>query len=88
MQIGLQSLSDDVLDARTRAATTSPRRARAMALLRCGRLQAPRALDAEPARLARPDADLADFARLFDDPALRPDELKVYPCMLIDERAS
>ena len=33
---------------------------------------------------ADPDSDRADFARLFDDPAFRPDELKVYPCSLIE----
>jgi hypothetical protein len=32
---------------------------------------------------ATPDSDRADFARLWDDPALRPDELKIYPCSLI-----
>jgi elongator complex protein 3 len=32
---------------------------------------------------ATPESDRADFARLWDDPALRPDELKIYPCSLI-----
>jgi elongator complex protein 3 len=31
-----------------------------------------------------PAGDIADFERLFDDPGLRPDELKVYPCSLIE----
>jgi elongator complex protein 3 len=30
------------------------------------------------------DADIADFQKLFDDPKFRPDELKVYPCSLIE----
>ncbi len=32
---------------------------------------------------ATPQSDLADYARLWDDPAIRPDELKIYPCMLL-----
>ena len=32
---------------------------------------------------ATPAGDLADYARLWDEPAIRPDELKLYPCMLL-----
>jgi elongator complex protein 3 len=32
---------------------------------------------------ATPESDRADFARLWADPAVRPDELKVYPTMLV-----
>ena len=32
---------------------------------------------------ATPEGDAADYARLWDDPAIRPDELKIYPCMLL-----
>ena len=32
---------------------------------------------------ATPEKDRADFARFFTDPAIRPDELKIYPCSLI-----
>jgi elongator complex protein 3 len=32
---------------------------------------------------ATPDKDREDFARFFADPAIRPDELKIYPCSLI-----
>lgn len=32
---------------------------------------------------ATPESDRADFARLWSDPAIRPDELKIYPCMLV-----
>jgi elongator complex protein 3 len=28
-------------------------------------------------------SDIADFGRLWSDPAVRPDELKLYPCMLV-----
>jgi elongator complex protein 3 len=31
-----------------------------------------------------PEADVEDFERMFDDPAFRPDELKIYPCSLIE----
>jgi elongator complex protein 3 len=33
---------------------------------------------------ATPEGDVADFRRLFADPALRPDELKLYPCSLVE----
>lgn len=33
---------------------------------------------------ATPESDREDFARLFDDPDFRPDELKIYPCSLIE----
>ena len=31
-----------------------------------------------------PDADIADFKRLFADPALRPDMLKIYPALVLE----
>jgi elongator complex protein 3 len=31
-----------------------------------------------------PRDDLADFRVLFEDPGLRPDELKIYPCLLVE----
>lgn len=33
---------------------------------------------------ATPESDATDFGRLFEDQALRPDELKLYPCSLIE----
>jgi len=30
-----------------------------------------------------PASDIEDFGRLWSDPAIRPDELKLYPCMLL-----
>ena len=33
---------------------------------------------------AAPDGDKADYLRLMDDPALAPDEVKLYPCALVD----
>ena len=32
---------------------------------------------------ATPESDARDFEHLFGDPALRPDELKLYPCLLV-----
>ncbi len=34
---------------------------------------------------ATPDSDRADFARMWDDPTLRPDEIKIYPTALLQE---
>lgn len=33
---------------------------------------------------ATPVSDIVDFGRLWSDPAIRPDELKLYPCMLVE----
>jgi elongator complex protein 3 len=33
---------------------------------------------------ATPDSDVEDYARLWSDPAIRPDELKIYPCILVE----
>jgi elongator complex protein 3 len=33
---------------------------------------------------ATPESDLEDFARIFDDPAIRPDEMKIYPTTLLE----
>src|SRR6185436_17568165 len=36
---------------------------------------------------ATPAGDAADYRRLFDDPGFRPDELKLYPCLLVASAA-
>jgi elongator complex protein 3 len=33
---------------------------------------------------ATPESDREDFAKLWSDTAVRPDELKIYPCMLVE----
>ena len=81
VQLGVQSLADDVLAANQRGHDVATSR-RAFALLRGAgfKLQAhwmANLLGSDPAR------DVADFARLFDDPGFRPDELKVYPCSVV-----
>ena len=82
IQLGLQSLSDEVLERNARGHGVAEARA-AMTLLRSAgfKLHAhwmPNLLGSTPGD------DRVDFERLFDDPALRPDELKIYPCFLID----
>ena len=80
-QIGIQSLSDAVLAANKRGHDVETTR-RAMRLLRGAgfKLHAhwmPNLMGSNP------EADRADFARLFDDADIRPDELKIYPCSLV-----
>ena len=80
-QIGIQSLSDDVLEANKRGHDAAASR-RAFRLLRAGGFKIhahwmPNLLGSDPGR------DREDFRRLFDDPAFRPDELKIYPCSLV-----
>ena len=82
VQIGLQSLSDRVLEANHRGCDVAASR-RALRLLRGAGFKLhvhwmPNLLGSS----AEEDAD--DFARLFDDPDFRPDELKLYPCSLIE----
>jgi elongator complex protein 3 len=83
VQLGVQSLDDAILDLNRRGHTVEDTR-RAVRLLRLGGFKIhlhwmPNLLGATPA------SDRADFARLWGDPALRPDELKIYPCMLVQD---
>jgi elongator complex protein 3 len=82
IQIGIQSLSDEVLAANRRGHDVAATR-RAMTLLRGAGFKVhahwmPNLLGSTPER------DVADFSRLFDEAGFRPDELKVYPCSLIE----
>jgi elongator complex protein 3 len=82
VQIGIQSLSDDVLARNQRGHDVATTR-RALRLLRGAALKIhahwmPNLLGASP------EADVSDFKALFDDPDFRPDELKLYPCSLIE----
>ncbi len=82
VQIGLQSLSDDVLERNRRGCDVAASR-RALQMLRGAgfKLHAhwmPNLLGSSPER------DAEEFSRLFDDPDFRPDELKLYPCSLIE----
>ena len=82
VQIGLQSLSDRVLEANRRGCDVAASR-RALRLLRGAGFKLhvhwmPNLLGSSV------EHDAEDFARLFDDPDFRPDELKLYPCSLIE----
>ena len=82
VQIGYQSLSDEVLRLNKRGHDVEATR-RAMHLLR----QAGFKIHAHwmpNLHGSSPELDVEDFRRIFDDPALRPDELKIYPCSLIE----
>jgi elongator complex protein 3 len=81
VQVGLQSLQDDVLAKNARGHDVACTR-RAMHLLRGAgfKLQAhwmPNLYGSDPVR------DVADVRRLFDEADFRPDELKIYPCSLL-----
>ncbi len=81
VQIGVQSLDDAILAANKRGHDVDAVR-RALGLLRTAGFKLH--LHWMPNLYgATPESDRADFARLFADPAIRPDELKIYPCSLI-----
>lgn len=82
VQIGIQSLDDRILKLNNRGETVQDTR-NAIRLLRLAGFKIhahwmPNLLGATP------DSDIKDFALLWQDPALRPDELKIYPCMLLE----
>lgn len=82
VQIGIQSLNDEVLRQNRRGHDVEATR-RAMFKLRGAgfKLHAhwmPNLLGATP------ELDAEDFRRLFSEADFRPDELKVYPCSLIE----
>ncbi len=82
VQIGFQSLSDEVLRLNRRGHTVAATR-RAVKLLR----QAGFKIHAHwmPNLYgSSPEADVADYTKMFADADFRPDELKVYPCSLIE----
>jgi elongator complex protein 3 len=81
VQLGVQSLDDRILALNQRGHDVAQVR-RAVRLLRAAGLKLH--LHWMPNLLgATPDSDRADFVRLWSDPALRPDELKIYPCSII-----
>ena len=82
VQIGIQSLDDAVLAANQRGHDVAATRV-AVARLRLAGFKIhvhwmPNLLGSTP------EKDAEDFDRLFGDPAIRPDELKIYPCSLIE----
>ena len=85
VQIGFQSLNDDVLRLNRRGHTVAETRRAVRLLRRAGfKIHAhwmPNLYGSSP------EADIADYARMFNDPDFRPDELKIYPCSLIESAA-
>ena len=81
-QIGFQSLNDRVLDMNKRGHDVAATRRAVKLLRRAGfKIHAhwmPNLYGSSPA------ADLDDYRKLFGDPDFRPDELKIYPCSLIE----
>jgi elongator complex protein 3 len=83
VQLGAQSLDDHILDLNKRGHTVEQTR-QAVKLLRAAGFKLH--LHWMPNLLgATPEGDLADFEKLWSDPGLRPDELKIYPCSLVRE---
>lgn len=82
VQVGAQSFDDRILALNRRGHTLDDVR-RAMRLLRLGGFKT--VLHWMPNLYGTtPESDLADFARLWDDPGLRPDEMKIYPTALLE----
>jgi elongator complex protein 3 len=82
VQIGFQSLNDDVLRLNRRGHNVAATR-QAVKLLR----QAGFKIHAHwmPNLYgSTPELDIQDYHKMFADPDFRPDELKVYPCSLIE----
>ncbi|MFQ5399409.1 MAG: elongator complex protein 3 [Anaerolineae bacterium] len=82
VQIGIQSMDDRILALNKRGHDTQATR-EAIRLLRLAGFKIhahwmPNLLGATP------ESDREDFGRLWSDPAIRPDELKIYPCMLLE----
>lgn len=81
VQIGVQSLDDRILALNNRGHDVASVR-QALNLLRTAGFKLH--LHWMPNLYgATPDTDRQDFHRFFSDPAIRPDELKIYPCSLI-----
>lgn len=81
VQIGVQSLEDDVLEKNKRGHTVAEVKD-ALGLLRTAgfKLHLHWMPNLYGATL---ESDRESFRRFFDDPSVRPDELKIYPCSLI-----
>jgi elongator complex protein 3 len=82
IQIGYQSLDDEVLVLNDRGHDVEASRRATKLLRRAGfKIQAHWMANLYG---STPERDLADYERLFSDPHFRPDELKLYPCSLVE----
>ncbi|MFK7804790.1 MAG: elongator complex protein 3 [Anaerolineae bacterium] len=82
VQVGIQSMDEHVLAINNRGHDTQSTRD-SFKLLRSAGFKIhghwmPNLLGATP------ESDVADYDSLWNDPAVRPDELKIYPCMLVE----
>ena len=83
VQLGAQSCDDRILELNQRGHTVEQTR-QAVTLLRVAGFKIQ--LHWMPNLLgATPDSDREDYLRLWSDPGLRPDELKIYPNALVHE---
>jgi elongator complex protein 3 len=83
VQLGAQSLDNRILDLNRRGHSVEQTR-QAVRLLRAAGFKLH--LHWMPNLLgATPESDRLDYRRLWSDPGLRPDELKIYPCALVRE---
>lgn len=82
VQIGFQSLNDTVLDMNKRGHDVAATR-RAVKLLRKAGFKI-HAHWMPNLYGSSPQDDIKDFDQMFGDPDFRPDELKIYPCSLIE----
>ena len=81
VQIGVQSMSDEVLKLNRRGHDVARSREAISQLRLAGfKIHAHWMANLYGATV---ESDIADFRLLFEDPAIRPDELKLYPCSLI-----
>ena len=81
IQIGIQSMSDDILTQNRRGHDVETSRRALQLLRRAGfKIHAHWMANLFGATI---ESDRIDFQRLFGDPSICPDELKLYPCALI-----
>ncbi len=82
VQIGIQSLDDAILSANARGHGVEVTKLAVRRLRQAGfKIQAHWMANLVG---ATPESDREDYRRLFADPAIRPDELKVYPTSLVE----
>ncbi|MEM7111866.1 MAG: tRNA uridine(34) 5-carboxymethylaminomethyl modification radical SAM/GNAT enzyme Elp3 [Chloroflexota bacterium] len=82
VQVGIQSLDEHILAINKRGHDVQSTRD-AFRLLRLGGFKIHGHWMANLLG-ATPESDVEDFARIWSDTAVRPDELKLYPCMLVE----
>jgi len=80
VELGVQSLSDRVLDLTVRDHGTRAIREATAQLRDAGFKVAYHLMPNLPG--ASPDDDIATFRELFENPAYRPDAMKIYPCVV------